>query len=110
MEKYYYTIKEVSEITGVKPYVIRYWETQIPVLRPKKIRGRRFYTKEEIELITLIKKFHYEDGLKIEGVKKKLLSYKKGAQIPLPLKHDERDKLLREIKKELEEIKKILNG
>ncbi|MEN3045563.1 MAG: MerR family transcriptional regulator [Candidatus Hydrothermales bacterium] len=102
-EKYYYTIKEVSEITEVKPHVIRYWESQIPALRPKKIRGRRFYTIDDINLIKLIKKLHYNDGLTLEGVKKKILSIKDKTQIDLPLEIDDR-KLLREIKNELIKI------
>jgi len=103
IEKYYYTIKEVSEMTEVKPHVIRYWESQIPALRPKKIRGRRFYTKEDINLVNLIKKLHYDEGLTIEGVKKKILSMKNKKQIDLPLEKDEK-KLLKEIKKELIKI------
>ncbi len=102
-EKYYYTIKEASLITDVKPYIIRYWESQIPALKPKKIRGRRFYTKEDITLINLIKKLHYEEGLTIEGVKKKILGMKNKKQMDLPLDKDEK-KLLREIKRELIKI------
>jgi len=102
-EKYYYTIKEVSELTDVKPHVIRYWESQIPALRPKKIRGRRFYTKEDINLINLIKRLHYGEGLTIDGVKKRILSMKNKRQIDLPLDKDDK-KLLREVKKKLLEI------
>ncbi|MEO0254370.1 MAG: MerR family transcriptional regulator [candidate division WOR-3 bacterium] len=108
-EKFYYTIKEVSEITGIKPHVIRYWESQIPALRPKKIRGRRFYTKEEINIINLIKKLHYEEGLTIEGVKKKILSMKDKKQIDLPLEKDDR-KILKEIKLELLRIIEYLKS
>ncbi|MEN3044901.1 MAG: MerR family transcriptional regulator [Candidatus Hydrothermales bacterium] len=102
-EKFYYTIKEVSEITEIKPHVIRYWETKIPALRPKKIRGRRFYTVDEINLLKLIKKLHYDEGLTLEGAKKKILNFKNKNQIDLPLERDDR-KLLREIKRELLKI------
>ncbi|MEO0290369.1 MAG: MerR family transcriptional regulator [candidate division WOR-3 bacterium] len=108
-EKFYYTIKEVSEITGIKPHVIRYWESQIPALRPKKIRGRRFYTKEEINIINLIKKLHYEERLTIEGVKKKILSMKDKKQIDLPLEKDDR-RILKEIKLELLKIIEYLKS
>ena len=108
-EKFYYTIKEVSEITGIKPHVIRYWESQIPALKPKKIRGRRFYTKEEINLINLIKKLHYEEGLTIDGVKKKILSMKDKKQIDLPLERDDR-RILKEIKIELLKLIEFLKS
>ncbi len=108
-EKFYYTIKEVSEIAGIKPYVIRYWESQIPALKPKKIRGRRFYTREEINLINLIKKLHYEEGLTIDGVKKKILNMKDKKQIDLPLEGDDR-RILKEIKIELLKLIKYLKS
>ncbi len=109
MEKHYYTINEVAEITKIKPHVIRYWESCIPALKPKKIRGRRLYTKEEIELINLIKRLRYEEGLKIEGVKKKILEVRRTKQISLPLSRSDRE-LLREIKKELLNLLEYLRG
>jgi DNA-binding transcriptional MerR regulator len=52
MKKYYYTIGEVSNLLGVKPYVIRYWESEFSFLKPRKESGRiRKYTEENIELL-----------------------------------------------------------
>ncbi len=71
-EKLFYRIGEVSKITGLEPYVLRYWETEFPFLRPRKSSsGHRVYTKREIELIVNIKKLLYEEKYTIEGVRKK---------------------------------------
>lgn len=71
-EKLFYRIGEVGRITGVEPYVLRYWETEFPFLRPRKSSsGQRIYTKREIELILTIKRLLYEEKYTIEGVRKK---------------------------------------
>jgi len=60
-EKLYYSITEVGEMTGLKPHILRYWESEFPFLRPKRNRaGNRIYRKKDIELIMLIKKLLYE--------------------------------------------------
>ena len=72
-EKLFYRIGEVSRITGVEPYVLRYWETEFPFLRPRKSRsGQRLYVKKDIETIFEIKRLLYEEKYTIEGVRKKL--------------------------------------
>jgi len=71
-EKLFYRIGEVSRLTGLKPYVLRYWETEFPFLRPRKSSsGHRVYTKREIDLIFTIKRLLYEEKYTIEGVRKK---------------------------------------
>lgn len=101
-KKNYYTISEVTQITGVKDYVLRYWESEFPGLKPKKIRGRRLYTPEDIKLILYIKKLLYNDGFTIEGARKKILSYKEeNEQLDLPLSTVDIN-FLKEIKRELE--------
>ena len=73
VEKKFYSITEVSKITGVEPHVLRYWETEFPKLRPGKNRaGRRDYEKKDIELILRIKELLYEELYTIAGAKKKL--------------------------------------
>jgi DNA-binding transcriptional MerR regulator len=72
-EKLYYSISEVAQFTGVKPHVLRYWETEFPTLRPKKNRaGNRSYRTRDIEEVLTIKKLLYEDGFKIDGARKLL--------------------------------------
>src|SRR5260221_10347592 len=71
--KRYFTIGEVSDLCGVKPHVLRYWEQEFPQLRPIKRRGnRRFYQKEDILLIRQIRKLLYEDGFTLEGARAQL--------------------------------------
>jgi DNA-binding transcriptional MerR regulator len=72
--KLYYTISEASAIAKVKPHVLRYWETQFKMLRPKKNKaGNRMYRKRDLKLIQLIKELLYEKGYTIAGARRKLL-------------------------------------
>ena len=72
-EKLFYKIGEVSRITGLEAYVLRYWETEFPVLRPRKTAGgQRVYAKKDVELIIEIKRMLYEQGYTIVGAKKQL--------------------------------------
>jgi DNA-binding transcriptional MerR regulator len=72
--KLYYSISEVSELTGVKPHVLRYWETEFPSLRPRKGRaGSRRYRPRDIEEVQAIKSLLYDQGFKIAGARKHLL-------------------------------------
>lgn len=71
-EKLFYKIGEVTRITGVEAYVLRYWETEFSFLKPRKSRsGQRVYVKKDIELINQIKNLLYEERYTIEGVRKK---------------------------------------
>ncbi len=73
-EKLFYKIGEVSRITEVEPYVLRYWESEFPFLKPRKSRsGQRLYVKKDIETIFEIKRLLYEERYTIEGVKKKFM-------------------------------------
>jgi len=72
-DKLFYKIGEVSQIVGVEPYVLRYWESEFPFLKPRKSRsGQRVYVKKTIELILEVKKLLYEERYTIEGVRKRL--------------------------------------
>lgn len=78
MSKFYYTIGEVSNLLDVKPYVIRYWETEFHQLKPRKEHGRnRQYTEEHIELLKKIKDMLYNQKFTIEGARQKLKTAKK---------------------------------
>ena len=71
-DKLFYKIGEVSKISGVESYVLRYWETEFPFLRPRKNKsGQRVYVKKDLELILEVKKLLYKERYTIEGVRKK---------------------------------------
>jgi len=76
MKKLYYSISEVSRITDLEQYVLRYWETEFEQLKPaKNSSGNRIYTNKDIKLILFIKKLLKEEKYTIEGAKKILKSY-----------------------------------
>lgn len=73
LEKQFYRIGEVSDLTGIKPHVLRYWESEFPVLAPPKSRAQqRLYRKQDIETVLLLKRLLYEEGYTIAGARTKL--------------------------------------
>jgi len=76
-DKLYYSISEVAHITKLEPYVLRFWEKEFPMLKPKKNRGgNRTYQKHEIELINQIKQLLYKENYTIEGARNRLRGLK----------------------------------
>jgi DNA-binding transcriptional MerR regulator len=76
--KEYYSIGEVCQISGLKPHVLRYWETQFKGIQPVKNRaGNRAYRRREIEVIQLVKKLLYEQKFTIEGARQRLEELRK---------------------------------
>ena len=105
-EKLYYSISEVAEMTDVKPYVLRFWEKEFPVLRPKKNRGgNRTYQKREIALVNRIKNLLYEQGYTIEGARQKLAE--SSGEIR---REDKLAELIGHIKRELMEVERVLSN
>jgi len=83
--KLYFRIGEVAKIVGVKPYVLRYWETEFSILKPGKTPSRhRLYRRRDVEMLLEIKTLLYEEGFTIAGAKKKLKETENG-------KEDEKD-------------------
>jgi len=73
LKRAYYSIGEVCELTGLKPHVLRYWESQLSALQPTKNRaGNRVYRPPEIKLILLVKRLLYEERYTIEGAGRKI--------------------------------------
>ncbi len=71
--KLFFRIGEVSRLTGLEPYVLRYWETEFPQIRPDKgSSGQRLYKKQDLDAVLLIKQLLYKDGYTIAGARKKL--------------------------------------
>jgi DNA-binding transcriptional MerR regulator len=119
IKKLYYSISEVSKITAVEQYVLRYWETEFEELKPQKNRaGNRIYTNKDIQLILQIKSLLREKKYTIEGAKKILQNYVPELVVqhndpvkPIeaqPITHTEVKKDKESIKKDLEDIKNIL--
>jgi DNA-binding transcriptional MerR regulator len=72
-DKLFFKIGEVAKIVGVQTHVLRYWESELPALRPMKTRGaHRMYRRKDVELAVQVKRMLHEDGLTMSGAKKKL--------------------------------------
>jgi DNA-binding transcriptional MerR regulator len=111
-EKIYFKIGEVSEIIGVEPYVLRYWETEFELLKPSKAPSKhRLYKKRDVELLLEIKRLLYTEGFTIEGARKKLRETKKEEknQLKLPLTEQKYKSALVKIKKELESLRRLVS-
>jgi DNA-binding transcriptional MerR regulator len=109
-QKSYYRIGEVARITGVKPYVLRYWETEFrPVLPPKSKSGQRMYRRQEIEAVLLVKKLLYGQRFTIAGARRRLRELLReergGATAADPVD----SRLLLRLRGELEQIRGILS-
>ncbi len=105
--KLYRSISEVSEMLDVKAHVLRYWETQFSMLRPKKNRaGNRMYRPEEVRLLLRIKELLYDRRYTIEGAVRTLLDERKldEPQVELAFSEADRKLLLIEVKEELKGI------
>jgi DNA-binding transcriptional MerR regulator len=110
-DKLYFKIGEVSELLGVEPYVLRYWETEFPVLSPKKSgTGHRLYRRKDVELLLRIKHLLYEKRFTIEGARQSLQA--EGRNKPKAAKRVQQelfsDDPLPEIRRELADILAIL--
>lgn len=72
-DKSLFTIAEVARLTSTKPFVLRFWQTEFPMLQPVKApNGRRLYRREDIEMVFEIKRLLYEEGFTIAGARKHL--------------------------------------
>lgn len=115
-EKLFYKINEVATITQVKPYVLRYWETEFPMLAPEKDENdQRRYRKADIELILQIKRLLYEEKFTIAGARKQLKMSRDGgpSKTAAPVKMDVQryrriNSSISELRHDLAELCKIL--
>src|SRR3954468_23697246 len=84
-DKLYFKIGEVAKIVGVKPYVLRYWETEFSVIRPGKTRSQhRLYRRRDVEALLEIKRLLHNERYTIEGAKRRLKSLAKIAPAAAP--------------------------
>ena len=109
-KKVYYSIGDVCDLTGLKPHVLRYWETQFEVLRPTKNQaGNRVYRSKEIEVIMLVKRLLYEQKYTIEGANKKLLKIRAGGNLEEERRGVLESEVLQGLKTDLLELRDTLS-
>src|SRR5215475_14177138 len=113
-DKLYFKIGEVSELLGVEPYVLRYWESEFPVLQPKKSgTGHRLYRRKDVEILLRIKHLLKEKRFTIEGARQTLQAEVRAPKASRALKSRLQTELfatdpLPDIRRELEEILLLL--
>ena len=114
-DRLYYRIGEVSRITGLKPHVLRYWESEFKVIKPHKGGSlQRLYRRKDLDIILKIKKLLYEEGFTIAGAKKKIRDLERLENKQLKLKLVEKKsngkdhELLASVKEELKGIRSML--
>ncbi len=115
-DKLYFKIGEVSELLGVEPYVLRYWEGEFPVLSPKKSgTGHRLYRRKDVELLLRIKHLLYEKRFTIEGARQSLHTEAKAPKAVKSARTPKRvqaelfaEDPLPDIRRELKEILELL--
>lgn len=111
-DKLYFKIGEVARLAGVEPYVLRFWESEFPALKPgKSTKGQRLYRRREVELALQIKTLLHEQGFTIAGARKKLKSEHLGkrAQAALPLSSSRDHELLQKVRSELAAITALMD-
>jgi DNA-binding transcriptional MerR regulator len=107
--KVYYSIGEVCDLTGLKPHVLRYWETQFEVLNPTKNRaGNRVYRSKDIELVLLVKHLLYEQKYTIEGANKRLAEMRSSGELEEERQEVLSPEVLAGMKADLEELREVL--
>ena len=114
--KMYYSISEVSDMTGVKAHVLRYWETEFPSLRPKKNRaGNRNYRPKDIKAVLVIRDLLYREKFTISGARKKLQEHYGNpdpliSQLQIPFADPAARQILMSIKSELLELREMFSN
>ncbi len=131
-DKLYFKIGEVAKIVGVKPYVLRYWETEFPSIRPGKTRSKhRLYRKRDVETLLEIRRLLHDERYTIEGAKRRLREGRAGeagddvveltelaeeesveetndSQMALPIADSRYREVLRDVRRELQELRSLL--
>lgn len=111
-DKLYFKIGEVAELVGVKPYVLRYWESEFSILKPTKTKSKhRLYRRKDIEMLLQIKQLLHNERFTIEGARKRIKSLPKDdrRQAELPLADRPYRTVLVRIKKDIEALHRMLS-
>jgi DNA-binding transcriptional MerR regulator len=110
-DKLYFKIGEVADIVGVKPYVLRYWESEFSMVKPAKTRSKhRLYRRKDVETLLQIKQLLHEQRFTIEGARKRLKGVQKQVrqQIEMPLGDRTYRSILLRVKRDLESLHRLL--
>ena len=115
-DKLYFKIGEVCKITGVEPYILRYWESEFKLIKPYRTKSnQRLYRKKDVEAVLKIRKMLYEQKFTIAGAKKKLkegapqLETKQQMQLSLNLPDQRYTATIKEIRRELTQLSHMLH-
>jgi DNA-binding transcriptional MerR regulator len=109
-DKLYFKIGEVARLVGVKPYVLRYWETEFSVLRPGKTRSKhRLYRRKDVEILLEIRRLLYAERYTIEGAKRRLREGVHAPEEPRPAKVAEPSDTLASVREELLDLCRLLD-
>lgn len=131
--KLYFKIGEVAKLVGVKPYVLRYWETEFPSIRPGKTQSQhRLYRRRDVETLLEIRRLLHDERYTIEGAKRRLRGVRgeesdlapaeavdesstsvaavEDGQMPLPLGPSRYREALVDVRRQLEELRDLLAG
>ena len=107
----YFSIGEVCQLTGLKPHVLRYWESQFRFLSPAKNRsGNRVYQRREVELILLVKRLLYTDKFTIEGARKRIEQYRRSGVLRSEARLALSTEQISDLTQDLNDILDILDG
>ncbi len=110
-DKLYFRIGEAAKLVGVEDYVLRFWETEFPTLRPtKSASGQRLYRRQDIEAMRRLKHLLHEEGYTIEGARKLLRARRNGQQqSALPFTPSVSEQRLKQLRAEIEALMALLN-
>lgn len=109
-KKAYYSIGEVCSLTGLKPHVLRYWESQFDALSPSKnSAGNRVFRPKEIELVLLVKRLLYEEKYTIEGANQRIGEMRAGEQLEERRSDVVEPDFVEAIKDDLKELRDLLH-
>ena len=107
----YFSIGDVCALTGLKPHVLRYWETQFRVLRPAKNRsGNRVYARREVELVLLVKQLLYAEKYTVDGARQKLDEQRRSGALRGAARAALRRETAHELERELTAVIDLLEG
>jgi DNA-binding transcriptional MerR regulator len=107
-DKLYFKIGEVAKLVGVKPYVLRYWETEFSIVRPGKTRSKhRLYRRKDVETLFEIRRLLYAERYTIEGAKRRLREV--GRHAPEPPEKMPRELLLARVREEIAALHRMLD-
>jgi DNA-binding transcriptional MerR regulator len=114
-DRLYFRIGDVADLLGVKPYVLRYWETEFPIISPQKsTTGQRVYRKSDVETLVLIKHLLYKEKYSIEGARRRIRELRKDGELKNSKKEvsshasSVNPEILKEIKQAAQDLKTLI--